>query len=385
MIEKYYSLFQRLGFMGILKKLGHKVYGSISPLNGFPQSLHIEISNVCNLDCEYCVLRNNIKDKAILTPDMFELLRPYFKHVSSFRLSGIAEPLMNKHIISFIECLKKESPSCDLSIFSNATLLNKEMSEQLINCGLDVFEFSLDGTDSETVDSVRKGSHITNIVNNIKILRELKNEKGSQKPVIYATTVLQRKNYSQLPQIIALADELGVVRLNVNQLEPYRKDMVPHAVWCDSSIPKDLAEVLDRSMKLATKKKIYLGIASFSPTTPACNEVLTPIIMANGDVVHCAVLAYNREQFLQVSENNCIVMERHNSKQKCFGNIREASLKNIWFSHEYRKFRSKVSSGEFPTECRACLIKHNCICVRPGLSAESVVSTLKKYKYSNTQ
>jgi MoaA/NifB/PqqE/SkfB family radical SAM enzyme len=258
------------------------------------------------------------------------------------------------------------------------------MSEQLINCGLDLFEFSLDGADTVTVDSIRKGSNLTTVLENIKVLRDLKKDRKSQIPVINATTVLQRKNYLQLPQIIELADELGIMHLSFNHLEPYKEDMIPNIVWYDSFIPEDLTGVLEKSLELAAQKKICLGIASFFPTTPTCNEVTTPVILANGDVVPCAVLAYDREQFLQVEDNNRIVMKRHNSGQKCFGNIGDTSLKKIWFSREYAQFRRKVLSGDFPDECTVCLIKHNCICVRPGPSAEAVVSKLKEHK-SSTQ
>lgn len=91
---------------------------------------------------------------------------------------------------------------------------------------LDTFEFSLDGVIPEVVDKIRKKSEFSKTIENLRTFNSIKQRKNSKKPVFIATNILQKKNYQQLPDVVKLASELGVTKLNVNGLEPYKEDMV---------------------------------------------------------------------------------------------------------------------------------------------------------------
>ena len=379
-IAYYYGRFREIGLGGSVKKAGHKIKRRLTRASfpaRFPNSLHIEISNTCNLSCQYCTLRTNFKDKTIMPMTTVELFSPYIKHVRAVWLSGLAEPLLNKDLVNILKWIKHLSPDCFVGICSNATLLTKDLCQMLVKERLDAFEFSLDGTDAALVDKIRKGSSVTRVIDNIRGLNQVKKENGAKFPEISATTVLQTANYKQLPEIVNLAGEIGVSTLNLNGLEPYTEDLIDNTLWCKPKEYKDLAETVREAASIAREKQIALKFASMIPGEASCPEVATPIILADGDVVPCSRLAYRRNFFLAVEDDKKIVRQNDTAFQKCFGNIHNKELSEIWFSHEYVSFREQVMTGKFPTECKSCVIKHNIICVREDLSAEALISQIE--------
>lgn len=351
---------RQFGLREVIKRVIIKILYRIKPPKLPFYLLHCEVSNICNLNCEYCVLKTNMKDRQIMSVETFNLIKPYFKNVPRIYLGGIAEPLLNKNLSKFVRIIKKESPFSYVYLTSNATLLTKELSKKLVEAGLDEFTFSLDGVEPDIIDKIRKGSSLKNIIENIKILQNIKKKMNSKTPMVSAVTVLQKSNYSRLPKIIQLASEMGIKKILVNHLEPYTKDMVKNILWDVKS--DNLNKVLEESIKLADKKKIELHIANSVPKPAYCNMVDNPIILANGDVLPCHVFIYDRDYFFKPDKKGLVSQKKSHLKKKCFGNVNKDSLEKIWFSKDYANFRKKVKSGTFPQGCNICLMKHGLIC-----------------------
>ena len=283
---------------------------------------------------------------------------------------------MNPHLCKYISLIKAESKDCKVGIFTNATLLNEKIAENLLDSGLDQLSFSIDGDDSAVVDKIRKGSNVNKILQNIILFENRKKTMNKESTEISATTVLQKKNYKLLPNLIKTLADIGIKNLSVNGLEPYSEDLVEDVLWQVDSIPYDLLDVLKTSIEIAEQKNITLRLASFFPDTPICPDINTPIVLSNGDVVPCAVLAYERDYIVSVDNVNKFTMMKGRSKRLIFGNIKENKFENIWFGENYSNFRDSVQKQEYPEECRHCLIKHHFICVRSGIKPRKVLDQL---------
>lgn len=379
-LKAYYDYSRAIGFNRSISMVYHQIRRRLfrpASLRGFPDALQIEISNGCNLNCEYCVVNQALKGKKIMSLETFESLTPYLKYVGKVRLSGLAEPLLNNNLIPILNLLKTKSPFCHVSVSTNATLLTAAISNQLIDGGLDRLTFSLDGTETGIVDGIRKGGSLAAIMNNILKLNEIKAQKKSGVPVLLATMVAQSKNIAQLPGTVALAAEMGAARLEVNGLEPYREEMLEYVLWQSPSSTRGLSEILLAASLQAEKSGIDLRLASFLPCKARCAEIGTPIILANGDVVPCSVLAYDRDSFLSIAENGSVVPERSTVHKKCFGNIKNKSFPAIWYDQGYVTFRKDIKANKFPKSCKRCLIKHGVSCVTEPLSGKELLAQLE--------
>lgn len=377
---EYYDLLKKHGMRKLIALARNKILRKFklpSHLKGFPDSLLIEISTLCNLNCEYCVLRTNMPDKKLMEPEVFTLLKPYFRYFGSILLSGLAEPLMNNHLCEYISIIKTQSKDCKVEITTNATLLNEKSIMNLIDSGLDHLSFSIDGGNPEIVDNIRIGSKVNNILQNINLMQNIKKNLKKKNPEISATTVLQKKNYQLLPNLVNILADMGIKNLNVNGLEPYSKQLMKNVLWDLEAMPHDLSNSLKKSIEIAEQKNINLRLASFIPDAPICRDINIPIVLANGDVVPCSVLAYERDYFFSINNNYEVKKTvKGRSKRLIFGNIRKTKFENIWFSEDYINFRARVQKQDFPDECRHCLIKHQFICVRSEKRPRKILDQL---------
>jgi sulfatase maturation enzyme AslB (radical SAM superfamily) len=117
-IKHYYRRFREIGLDGSAIKLAYRIRNVLEGTpypKGFPTSLHIEISNICNLRCQYCMLNTNLAEKEIMNMETIELFAPYIKYMRSISLSGLAEPLLNKNLVNILKWIKHLSPVCRLS------------------------------------------------------------------------------------------------------------------------------------------------------------------------------------------------------------------------------------------------------------------------------
>jgi len=308
----------------------------------------------------------------------FKLLGPYLKYMHGVSLSGLAEPLLNKNISDFISYIKKENNSCVVSIFTNATLLTEDISHELVDSKLDRISFSIDSFDPDVNDSIRKNSSLSKILDNLKLLNEIKKQKGSVAPHLFPTTVLQKKNYKHLPGIVKTVAELGIKQLDVNGLEPYTEDYTNNVLWYPPITPGNLVDVFRESLKIAQQEGVLLRLAHLIPVKPYCDDVKIPIILPNGDVIPCSVMGYDRDCLFRIDDNNQIIREKGKNKKKVFGNVFEEGFEEVWFKKEYVSFRNKVLNNKFPEECKNCLIKNKIICVRDDCSPSAIILDLQE-------
>lgn len=346
-------------------------------MGDLPASVHVEISNVCNLHCEYCILDQGAQGDRVMADSTFSALLPYLRNASRVDVSGIAEPLMNARWPEIIRSIRGAAPRAHIAMCSNATLLTREKCEILVDSTLDELVFSLDGVDPALIDDIRKGGSLSSMLDNVRTLQTVKCERNSSTPELNVTVVLQRATVEQLPDTIRLAAELGVASIAVNGLEPYSHDVVDQPVWTDPTMAEYLPAILAQAEQAAVETRVAVRLPWMRPLMPAvCPQIHRPMVLADGAVVPCSVLTYERPSLLQVNKDGDIVQRDATTPRVTFGSVKERSLKDIWTSEEYRSFRRKVSSGAFPSRCDTCLLKHGVICPTPPLSFEECLETI---------
>lgn len=109
----------------------------------------------CNFRCGYCIhslpreQHGYLSNKTFMDMELFQktvddmALRN--AHIKMLRFAAIGEPLLHKNIAEMVAYAKQSGIADSIDIVSNASLLTKELSDQLAEAGLSRFRISLEG------------------------------------------------------------------------------------------------------------------------------------------------------------------------------------------------------------------------------------------------
>lgn len=165
-----------------------------------PIRIWVEPTNFCNLNCVSC-LRSLGREVPIGYLDM-ELFRKIADEASEFandiNFIGSGESLFHPELAGMVAYAKKRGLRTRLE--TNATILNAERSEKLIDAGLDFLSISFDGYTKEDYEAIRRGAHFETTLANVKGFLRIKKEKGNRTPY----TIIQ---FLRTPAFLASATE----------------------------------------------------------------------------------------------------------------------------------------------------------------------------------
>jgi len=150
--------------------------------DGYPVELIIEPTNYCNLNCIMCPRDRMKREIGMMNLSLFKKIIDESKNYVEFiYLHLFGEPLFHKDIFRMITYAKKAGINVGLS--TNATILSKKNTFNLLNSKLHLLILSLDNPSKDTYDKIRVGGDYEKIEKNvIYFLNEL--EKFKYKPEV---------------------------------------------------------------------------------------------------------------------------------------------------------------------------------------------------------
>jgi radical SAM protein with 4Fe4S-binding SPASM domain len=121
------------------------------------RSIIVEPTNTCNLRCLTCPVNVDLKrEKGIMDFTLFKTLVDNNPEIDFLHLTFAGEPLLHPKALEMIQYAK--SRGIKVGLVTNATLLNKPITYDIVNSGLDIITFSIDGVD-KTFERVRGVSY----------------------------------------------------------------------------------------------------------------------------------------------------------------------------------------------------------------------------------
>ena len=317
----------------------------------FLWDLEMEVTTRCYLRCIHC--EHTYFDKSYLNQDLrFDTFRKLMDGIPNLKwinLTGEGTPFLNPDFMRILDYCKHKGVYVDFS--HDFVRITDEEIRSLIGWGIDRIYWSFDGVMKETYNNVRVGANYWEVLENIKRLVGLKREMESPLPEICFRYAFFKDNVDEVEMIPTFLYNLvdGRVKdygdepsINVVSLLEFEQTKG----W-EVEISK---AVISRISKECRKLgfKVYWSHATHieeeKPPLDYCTFWSEPYIMITGDVVPCcAVLMSNNRPNLEVM---------------AFGNINETSLKEIWNSEKYRKFRKMVVNPRVPVPkvCLGCRV-----------------------------
>lgn len=155
----------------------------------FPSMVQLMINNTCNLSCSHCphstYIMNENYEKKYMAWNLFKKVVDETSNYSnsSIRLFGWGEPLLHPNLSKMVEYIN--SKNIDSMLITNGVLLNEQISEQLLKNNLSILEVSLDAATPETYEKIRGSKEIFyKVVNNINTFLNLKKKYSANTYVV---------------------------------------------------------------------------------------------------------------------------------------------------------------------------------------------------------
>ena len=341
------------------------------------RELYIEPTSHCNLHCVMCS-RNHWRNetKGHMDLALFDkLIGEIPGSVSRIFFGGVGEPLCHPDIIYMLRRAGKTGRTVEM--ITNGTLLDNEMSREIIDAGLDMLWLSLDSMEEESYGNIRVGAKFGNVMDNIKIfnarrfLPDWLNRLDEAKVKLGIAFVLMKNNLTQFKTLLIKAQSLGIAKIKATHLIPYDQSQVEHI--CYERVfgtgmyggPAIATGVCVDIPFMDTKDVQEHNILPlFSNPLLSFSIMGTPLIQRedycrfaqegvafvrwDGEVCPCMALLHENTVYQQNRERHVW--------PSSYGNTNEKSLLEIWESENYATFRQRVISFDFSpcTRCGPC-------------------------------
>lgn len=172
-----------------------------------------EVTNTCNYGCRYCIFSSTSRQQKdeLNTAKIFETIGALsengFTHV---KITG-GEPFTRPDIMDILRHCCAAGLKTDIS--TNASLVTKEIAEELETIGLDMVHVSLDGSTQEMQEAVRGKRTWAPTLDGLKYL-------AATSMRVRAGCVVYKGNEDQLASVAAFCADQGCNEVIFSRMEP---------------------------------------------------------------------------------------------------------------------------------------------------------------------
>ncbi len=340
------------------------------------KKIYLEPTSACNLQCITCVRQHWPRfTEGEMDMELFDKLLgrlKAFPDLERIHLGGFGEPLAHSQALQVIR--KLTDSGYMVSLNTNGTLVTPDAARTLIESGVHIVYFSIDGVDESTFRKIRVGGELNDVAANIMNLQKLKQEMNAYNPKVVLEFVLMRSNLDQLPLMPKLAKEVGAPTVLVTNLLAHSEEMFQEVLY---DIPGDKREMGAGVMAAPGWDRAAAQHSLPNPVVwPAVEQdyvmwgsVRMPrmywgssrrcafvndnaaVIRWDGSVSPCYGLMYSYPYLL---DNRSKAVSAY-----LLGNIGSETLYDIWNKPEYVRFRYRVRNYNFPS-CMDCSNSGTC-------------------------
>jgi radical SAM protein with 4Fe4S-binding SPASM domain len=262
-------------------------------------------------------------------PEEFARILEAFPTAKKVELQGIGEVFLNDRVFEVIaEAVQR---GVAVHTFSNGSLITPQLATRIVESGLQLINFSLDGADEATFRRLRKGGTLARFKRSVRNLLAAKRSLGAEFPTVNLMCVLQQDNLPQVPRMLAIAEELGVENAILTKINAGTRDG------------------LDPKLLTDADREALLGMAEYDGKV---NPVWAVTPWTTEERMGCywpRSMAY-----VTVEGNVTPCCNYYDEREMNLGNVFEQSGEEVWNSDAYRAFRRKLWNGQLPSKCETC-------------------------------
>jgi SynChlorMet cassette radical SAM/SPASM protein ScmF len=317
------------------------------PLN----QLYFYLTEGCNLRCRHCWISPKYQDGDHIYPSLdVGIFQSIIRQAEELGLAGVkltgGEPFLHPRISDLLEFIQKED--IGLNIETNGVLLTPELSEQIAACKNPFVAVSLDGTDEDIHDRIRRVSGafkgalkgISNLV------------KTGIKPQIIMT--LMAENRHQVREMLPMAESIGASSVKFNIVQPTARgkhmyetgealsiqDLIILGRWIESELAPESVLPVHHSHPHAFRPLGRL-FGEKGDGCASCGILGILGVLANGSYALCGI--------------------GQNVPELVFGHASEDRLKDVWRDSTVLNLIREGLPHRFEGICGKCLMLGTCL------------------------
>lgn len=203
-------------------------------VNGYPYVLKIESTNICNLECPFCLDRDRSvfqgegmrgfgRMKAPFFKQVVDQLAPYAFNVNMY---GSGEPLLFPEAFEMMRYAADKGIGVRISSNLSMRDFTDEQAEKVVTSGIEHLIVSCHGASQETYEKYMIGGNFERVTNNMRKLVAARKRLGRKLPFIDWQFLLFRHNQHEVPKAKAMAEDIGIdfLRLIYPNIPPEHKE-----------------------------------------------------------------------------------------------------------------------------------------------------------------
>lgn len=324
-----------------------RAYRDLPTVNpALPARADIEPTTYCNFRCPHCpaTALASTRVRTHLRREAFEEVLDQLPAAYRLKLVGLGEPLLNPEFFDMVRGARRRRVR--VLTTTNGSLLDADRRRQLLTCGLNNLNISVDAATAETHARLRPGSDLEQIGDSIAALMR---ERGRGKsPAIRVWHVIQRDSTHEIPDLVSRCIDWGVdALLCTAKLTNFGSATLEDYVHERRALGDDLQRVLPEARRRAAAAGLELRCPEGPPPPrkPADGRPCRwpwgrTVVTARGEVLPCPYaggadgLVLGR---LLPAEGEPV-----------------QSFPEIWNGPAMQHLREQIRTGRNPAFCRAC-------------------------------
>lgn len=335
-----------------------------------PISIEIHPTNMCNLNCIMCGTRLAYRKKMKMNPDydlnedvQFEVSKERWLNlvreshklgVRKWLVTGGGEPMLRKEVVL---SLVKEIKHLGMygNINTNGALFDKHDVLTFVKNNWDMIMFSFDSAKEKKHDNIRgvEGTY-NKVLNIIKLFNKIKKALDTSRPKLTFNTLLCNKNYNEIYQLIQLASKLkctDITFIPLIKFGDFKKD-----ISLTDQQQEEFQREIPSLIRFAKQKKVNTNLHTFeknvfNKTSEMGTVILSQVCKKEDNFlsIPCYIPFLNLVVRMDGKISPCCMLENHKE------NIKDSTLKDIWFGPYFTALRKQLSDGDLPNGCETCV------------------------------
>lgn len=174
-------------------------------IKDFPLNVIVEPGNYCNLNCTTCANNKLTRPRGQMNILLYKKIVDEIAKENPYTrlwLDFYGEPLLQKYKIYYMIDYAHKKGLKNININTNGTLLDKEMSEMLLDSGISFISIDCDGFSKEVYEKIRIGAKRDITYANIEYLLKRKDELKNSNTIVEIKVMEMEENKHEINKIL---------------------------------------------------------------------------------------------------------------------------------------------------------------------------------------